>query len=67
MPETSTGKRDVRKILDEAHEETRRWGKEKGVNVRITENKSPVVIFNPPRSLAEKVKRIKQETKKETD
>jgi len=67
MPEILNEEDDVQKILDDYHERVRQYGKENGVNVRINENKSPVVIFNPPRSLVEQAKRVKQETKKETD
>ncbi len=69
-------KRDVRKILDDALEEIREYGKRTGADVRINQRKGPVVIFNPPRHLIEQARRAKekelqniskQKTKKETD
>jgi len=67
MPEILNEEDDVQRILDEELERIRQWGKDNGVNVRINEKKGPIVIFNPPRSLVDKAKRVKQETKKETD
>jgi len=60
-------KRDVRKILDDALEETRKWGKENGIDVRINEKKGPIVIFNPPRYLIEQAKRAREMEKKKKE
>ena len=59
--------RDVQKILDEELERTRQWGKENGIEVRINEDKSPVVIFNPPRHLVEQAKRSQARREKEQE
>ncbi len=67
MPEILNEEDDGLKIFEEAEEEIREYGRRTGVEVSINERKSPVVIFNPPRYLVEQAKRVKQETKKETD
>jgi len=67
MAETLYGGKTGRQLLDEALKSAEEYGKRTGADVRINDKKGPIVIFNPPRSLVEKVKRIKQETKKETD
>ena len=60
-------KRDVQKILDDAQERFRKWGKENGIEVSIDEDKSLEVIFNPPRHLIEQAKRAQEMEKKKKE
>ena len=60
-------KRDVRQLLDEALKSAEEMGKRLGRPVSINEKKGPIVIFNPPRSLVEKVKRVQEMEKKKKE
>jgi len=59
MAEILYGGKTGRQLLDEAHKSAEEYGKRTGADVRINEKKGPIVIFNPPRSLVEKVKKLK--------
>ena len=59
MAEILYGGKTGRQLLDEALKSAEEYGKRTGADVRINEKKGPIVIFNPPRSLVEKVKKLK--------
>jgi len=65
MAEILYGGKTGRQLLDEANKSAEEMGKRLGRPVKINQNQGTVtIIFNPPRSLVEKVKRIKQENQK---